>query len=135
MREGKQDEETLLAAEEQITKFLTTMIDPDPDAQHVYFIAAGDDAVKIGYALDPEGWLNRMRSYNHKPLELLGVIPFGAEAIEQALHVKFWHLHIEDLGIRGEWFYMDQELLAWIRKHATPDVPYWLERQARINRL
>ena len=128
------DEAALQAAEEKITEFLNMMIDPLPDAQHVYFISAGREAVKIGFATDVEDRLSRMRSYNHMPLELLGVIPFG-RCIEQPLHVKFWHLHIDDLGVRGEWFHLNKELSDWITEHSEPEVPYWLERHLRTKRL
>lgn len=76
----------------------------------VYFLAAGEDAVKIGTSRGLPKRLHSLASGSHLELRLLGTIP-GDASVEKMLHGRFRHLHI-----RREWFRAAPELLAFIRE-------------------
>lgn len=64
----------------------------------VYFIAAGEDAVKIGWALIPERRLTALQIGNNVALRFLGSVP-GSRADERAMHRRLSAFHV-----RGEWY-------------------------------
>ena len=74
----------------------------------VYFIAVGDDAIKIGVARHVEARLASLQIGNHQELRLLGSIP-GDEIVEKNIQCEFWPHHI-----RGEWFKAAPALLQFI---------------------
>lgn len=74
---------------------------------YVYFIECGE-TVKIGKALDVSRRMKSLQTGQSSPHKLLAAIPTHA-AFEQALHVRFKHLHQ-----RGEWFRMAPDLRRFI---------------------
>lgn len=75
----------------------------------VYFIfSEKQNAIKIGYSIDPNQRLAAIQGSNAGCLKLLKVIPGGLE-LEQKLHKRFKHLR---LG--GEWFDAAPELIKFI---------------------
>ena len=77
----------------------------------IYFIAQGNEFVKIGYTRDdPEGRLIGLQTGNPHKLTLVKYIE-GDRAVEETLHSKFNHLHH-----RGEWFYYNKEIRIFIDK-------------------
>jgi hypothetical protein len=100
----------------------------------VYFIAAGQPpvAIKIGITGRAEKSvrhrLRAIQSSNHMFIELLGAIPFeqgkrpmlAAQTHEGELHRQFARLQrFERTWVGSEWFTCDDELLYFIRDHAT----------------
>lgn len=69
----------------------------------VYFIQAGETAIKIGVTDNIENRLTNLNTGNHEPLNLLWQIDCPsrnkAEETEQSLHSFF-----KDYHIKGEWF-------------------------------
>lgn len=79
----------------------------------IYFIQCGD-TIKIGLSQNPWARLRSLRTgFSSKPV-LLGHMP-GTEEDEASIHKRF-----EAHRITGEWYRMDQELLAFIGSFATP---------------
>lgn len=75
----------------------------------VYFIfSKKQNAIKIGYTIDPDQRLATIQGSNPDSLDLLRVIPGGLE-LEQKLHRRFKHLKRG-----GEWFDAAPELLKFI---------------------
>ena len=77
----------------------------------VYFIRAGDSAIKIGSAASVTGRLGELQVGNHEELTLLLAVRIEL-LTERGLHERFAHLRI-----RGEWFRAAPELLEFI-EHA-----------------
>ena len=73
----------------------------------VYFIM-GDEAIKIGYSIDPVKRLNELQVGSSYPLILLGVID-GTKELESDLHE-----HFRDIRMMREWFFPAHELLDFI---------------------
>lgn len=68
------------------------------ERRFIYAIQAGDEAVKVGSANDPEHRMALLQIGNHLPLKL--ILTFEGSIVDEiALHkrLKRWHL-------RGEWF-------------------------------
>lgn len=82
-----------------------------PPNHGVYFIQAGTfGPIKIGHAQDVKHRRKVLQAGNHEQLRILSVFPTrNPEALEQAIHHHFEHLHI-----RGEWFRDDPELRLYI---------------------
>lgn len=76
--------------------------------QHVYFITDGE-YVKIGISIEVRGRLSGLQTANARPLLVAGVIPYGGQDFEAALHKKFAHLRA-----KGEWFKIAPELKSYI---------------------
>jgi hypothetical protein len=74
----------------------------------LYFIRC-DDAVKIGVSSDPKRRFDILRSSNHRPLELLAVLPGWA------WQEKLWHVAFGDSRVSGEWFRETKGLTAAIQ--------------------
>ena len=75
----------------------------------IYFIAQGEEFIKIGYTKDdPEGRLIGLQTGNPHKLTLVKSIE-GDKDTEETLHSRFHHLHC-----RGEWFYYTKELSTFI---------------------
>lgn len=71
----------------------------------VYFIQAGDAAVKIGITVDSERRLRMLQTANHEELTLLCETQ-GGKRLEEHYHFKFRKHHI-----RGEWFRLHRDIL------------------------
>lgn len=86
----------------------------------VYFIqTAGENAIKIGYAKEPQKRRAELQTGHHEELTVVGVIARGDMALERKLHDRFAKSHI-----RGEWFRPTEELLGFIEGvRACEDVP------------
>lgn len=69
----------------------------------VYFIAAGDDHIKVGNAIDANRRLKELQTGNPVKLELIGSIgcvsKFAAEELESAIQRYYGSVRAE-----GEWF-------------------------------
>ena len=77
-----------------------------PDVK-TYFIRC-NDKVKIGRAQDVQRRLEALQTANPDTLILLGYIEGD---LEHYLHNKFQKHHF-----RGEWYYLDREIMAFIKK-------------------
>lgn len=75
---------------------------------YIYFIRSGD-TVKIGRAVDVSERLRTFQTSHPADLALLAAIP-GHAVLEPAIHQRFQHLHAH-----GEWFYLADDLLRFIR--------------------
>lgn len=64
----------------------------------VYFVQAGDGAIKIGYSDNPRRRLSDLQVSSPEQLTLLGATP-GTYLTESAFH---WYLR--KFALRGEWF-------------------------------
>jgi hypothetical protein len=64
----------------------------------IYFIAAGDDLIKIGYTTNLRSRLRSLRTAHPKELQILLVIP-GSRDDEQDLHRRF-----VEFRVGREWF-------------------------------
>jgi hypothetical protein len=86
----------------------------------VYFIqTAGENAIKIGYAKEPQKRRAELQTGHHEELTVVAVIARGDMALERRLHDRFAKSHI-----RGEWFRPTEELLGFIEGvRACEDVP------------
>lgn len=86
------------------------------DAYSVYFIGAGNGAVKVGHARRPVDRLDDLQVGAYAALEIQAVIrvqdKLDARRMEAELHAK---LKAAGRHIRGEWFYLT---LAEIQKLA-----------------
>jgi predicted DNA-binding transcriptional regulator AlpA len=82
---------------------------------HVYFIRAGQGAIKIGIARDPRKRLFELQVGTSDELRILHTIP-GTEDTERALHERFAHLRL-----RGEWFRAGFDLLRFIADRMRAD--------------
>ncbi len=84
------------------------------DSGIVYFVAAGDDAVKIGVSNSPRGVASRvqtMQTGNHNKLNVVGFIRASAHReLESAIH-----RHFADERIRGEWFSISDGIMGLLR--------------------
>ena len=88
-----------------------TVLDPGAgEGCFVYFIKAGDGAVKIGQSADVEKRLEQLRTGNHLPLSLLAKTRCASVAdaldLERELHARFARLRLE-----GEWFKLHTDIL------------------------
>lgn len=76
---------------------------------YVYFIIdERSQAIKIGWARNPEMRLQSLQVANPNELRLLGSITGGC-GLEGKIHNQFDHLRI-----RGEWFRLDFDLLGYL---------------------
>jgi len=64
----------------------------------IYFIQAGEGAVKIGFAKDVKKRFRELQTGNHETLKLLKEIA-GEEELEQEIHLLVNRYHV-----RGEWY-------------------------------
>jgi hypothetical protein len=80
----------------------------------VYFVACGDDLVKIGHTTNLRSRLRSLRTATPKELRVLLVIP-GARDLEQELHRKF-----EAHRVGREWFSRCDAIAEFISSHRTP---------------
>lgn len=64
----------------------------------VYFMAAGQGDIKIGWARDPDKRLRELQVGNPKRLKILGVIP-GSRLTEKEIHRYY-----AAARVTGEWF-------------------------------
>ena len=101
----------------------------------VYFIAAENDAVKIGYVgWDVWGRLRSLGNSHYRELRLLGVMEGGRE-LERSLHARF-----ADERIRHEWFRPSPRLLEFIERSAdqpeprTPRRPKLTRQEEKLER-
>lgn len=83
----------------------------------IYFIRQ-DSAVKIGYTKNPKLRLSELQVSNPNVLSILLLIPGGYED-EQSLHKTF-----EDDKIRGEWFYLSDDIRDFIKSKYNEDMRY-----------
>jgi hypothetical protein len=84
-------------------------LEPSPDGWcYVYFVRAGE-WVKIGRAVDVRQRFRGLQTAHPHELTLLLSIPAHA-ALEPAIHARFAHLER-----RGEWFRLEDDLLAFIQ--------------------
>lgn len=91
---------------------------------HVYFIGDGT-AIKIGFSENVARRLRSIQTGHHLPLKILGTIP--ASAIDElTVHARFAHLRL-----RGEWFRIDPELLAFIEE-TRESPPQWDRTPASV---
>ena len=92
---------------------------------YLYFIRCGD-FIKVGYASDIEAILRQFRRFNPVPVSVLGYVRGGA-TLEREVHKLFGAFHV-----RGEWFDVAPELLAFAAEHSAP----WTEpRGPRVRKL
>ncbi len=77
----------------------------------VYFIACGDELIKIGHTTNLRSRLRSLRTATPKELRVLLIIP-GARDDEQELHRKF-----EAHRVRGEWFSQCDVITEFISVH------------------
>lgn len=73
----------------------------------LYCVRSGQH-IKIGHTTDLERRMGELQCGSALFLELLLAIP-GEVEDERAVHAKFKHLRV-----RGEWFIVADDLLAWI---------------------
>lgn len=74
---------------------------------YIYFAQSGD-AVKIGRAVDPCQRVRDLQTAHAGELVLLAAVA-GHQSLEGAIHTRFAHLRT-----RGEWFRLDENLVAFI---------------------
>jgi Meiotically Up-regulated Gene 113 (MUG113) protein len=74
---------------------------------YTYFIRDGD-AIKIGSSMRPKDRIDSIQTGSSRQIETLAIVPIAIVG-EFETHQKFAHLRI-----RGEWFRVDPELLAFI---------------------
>lgn len=79
----------------------------------IYFVRSGD-AVKIGYAAEPEKRIPSLRTGNPNEIVVLGLMD-GDYDTERELHERFAHRRI-----RGEWFDIGDDVLAFIQQNCRP---------------
>lgn len=71
----------------------------------IYFLSASSvNLIKIGFSCSPEERLKALRLLSPVSLEIIGMIPGGADR-EHELHARFSHLRSH-----GEWFHATTEL-------------------------
>ena len=78
------------------------------DYGYVYFITAGDVAVKIGYAMQPESRLQALQPGHHLELKIAALIA-GGQPLEREYHQRF-----KQHRLRSEWFALHPEIVAEI---------------------
>ena len=92
----------------------------------VYFIQAGETAIKIGITDNLNGRLSNLNTGNHEPLKLLfqHEVPSRekAEKIEKELHSYF-----VDYNIKGEWFKLSPFILSCIEIMKKDGYPAFVE--------
>lgn len=82
----------------------------------VYFIRAGrTNAVKIGYAKDPEARQRELQCASPHALHMLGYMP--GTSFDEAE----WHGRFADERIRGEWFTLSSALRSAINELSISD--------------
>lgn len=81
----------------------------------VYFLTDGE-AIKIGFATNLKKRIDQLQGGHHFPLFLLGSIPAPRR------HERMIHSRFRGLRIRGEWFQIHDDILAYI-----DTVPGWVE--------
>lgn len=106
----------------------------------VYFLGVGNPvvAIKIGMLAITSKFtlasavrrrLSQIQTYNHEPVQVLGLKPFEsgsfptreAEILERQLHIEFSHLARFKPGTKGsEWFHCSQQLLQRIAELSVP---------------
>ncbi len=74
---------------------------------YVYFVRSGN-VVKIGTTEEPAARFRTLQTSHPSPLEMLAAVPAHA-ALEQAIHARF-----ASLRQTGEWFALDDNLIAFI---------------------
>ena len=74
----------------------------------VYFIAVGDEAIKIGVSQNVEARMASLQTGNYEKLRLIGSIP-GDVTTEKKFHRVFAKYHVH-----GEWFKAAPPLLQFI---------------------
>ena len=74
----------------------------------IYFIAQGDEYVKIGYGGDPESRLSQLQVGNPNELRIMACFS-GGQQEEEILH-SFWR----EVRVRGEWFEICDPLIDFI---------------------
>jgi hypothetical protein len=84
----------------------------------VYFLLAAEVwRVKIGWAGDPTSRLINLQVASPVEVALLGMMEApDPYALEHSLHRRFDHLRV-----RGEWFKLSADLVAFIRENRTSD--------------
>lgn len=70
--------------------------------------------VKIGTSDDPEARMKSLEREYGRPVRLLAMLPGGKDE-ETAMHRRFDHLRLEQIGRTPEWFYPTKELMGFIR--------------------
>lgn len=91
--------------------------------EYVYFIRH-KGLIKIGYSADIDSRLSVMRAMYSK-CEILGIIE-GDKKKESALHAQFISyrcIHRSGIPYRTDWFNDNEELLTFIRTHASDAAP------------
>lgn len=80
----------------------------------IYFVQPeGEDALKIGFTVEPGNRLAQLQNGNHRRLRLVAVFP-GGHSVEQRLHKAF-----SAQRIHGEWFHIAGPLKGMMM-HVTP---------------
>jgi hypothetical protein len=79
----------------------------------VYFIAAGDTAVKIGTTTNLQRRMVDLGTSSHVPLQVLAYVP-GGPVLE-----AFFHSKLRKHRTRGEWFARTEEINALIEELAA----------------
>jgi hypothetical protein len=78
---------------------------------YVYFVQGTEGSpIKIGWANNPKDRLKTLQTASPVKLKIIGIFP-GTQEIEKFCHKVFSHL-----GIGGEWFNPEEELLAFIER-------------------
>lgn len=88
-------------------------------AEYVYFVLSpGEEAIKIGVAVNPFDRIDKLQQGNPCELELFGCVCGHPRprVLEADLHARFAHLRI-----RGEWFESAGDLLDYIDAHCNQD--------------
>lgn len=80
----------------------------DLDGWCYLYVIAGDGVAKIGRALNPYVRLSELQTGHDAKMTLLVAVPMHA-SLESAIHKRFSHLRKT-----GEWFYINDELAAFV---------------------
>lgn len=96
---------------------LVILVSAMPKCPCVYFAAIEErSVVKIGVAVDVARRMKELQVSSPFPLKLLGVIRTPeAPILERSLHTDFAHRRV-----RGEWFQLSADILAYIKTEARP---------------
>lgn len=76
----------------------------------IYFVRAGKDRVKIGFSNDHVSRFSALKTGNAHELKMIGIVP-GTHQDEKAMHKRF-----AAYRVRGEWFKIEGELAAFLKK-------------------
>lgn len=98
---------------------------------HIYFVVYNNEAIKIGFSVNPGSRWYSLRTACPVPLQLIGSIP-GTNDEEKMIHKKFAHFRFW-----GEWFRVADDLLDFIEgfeKDGTLIDPQLLIDQSRVGR-